>query len=264
MSSGSASSSAVLQRADAGQELDQRADVAGLGAGGGRCWPGCTRWCWWSGWVSAWSPGSRAAGEYRDDGHRTSRASRSTVLQRADAGQELDQRADVAGLGAGGRAGCWRGRRIEGRRRAPGRRPRDQPGQRIDRAAACRHWPGCNPPEEECRPGTRPACRRGRLGAGGGLRWPGCTRWCWWSGWVSAWSSGSRATGEHRDEGHGISRASRSTVLQRADAGQELDQLADVAGLGVGAVAGIEGRRRAPGRRPRDQPGQQIDRASAC
>jgi hypothetical protein len=34
--------------------------------------------------------------------------------------------------------------------------------------------------------------------------------------------------------------------------------------LGVGVVVGIEGDRRAPGRRPRDQPGQQIDRASAC
>jgi hypothetical protein len=34
--------------------------------------------------------------------------------------------------------------------------------------------------------------------------------------------------------------------------------------LGVGAVAGIEGRRRAPGRRPRDRPGQQTDRAAAC
>jgi hypothetical protein len=34
--------------------------------------------------------------------------------------------------------------------------------------------------------------------------------------------------------------------------------------LGVGVVAGIEGRRRAPGRRPRDRPGQQTDRAAAC
>ncbi len=412
-----ASRSTVLQRADAGQELDQLADVAGLGAGGvgagrvargcaggpagcwrgrridgrrwapgrgprdqtgqpidcaaacrrwpgsrragprgrpvpgtssscgGRAawsgtrparnspgtptwaagcwscrrWPGGTRWCWWPGWVSAWSPGSRAAGEHQAEGHGTSRASRSTGL----AGQELDQRADVGGWvlavacagrdargGAGGRAGCWRGRRIDGRRRAPGRRPRDQAGQPIDHAAACRHWPGCNPPEEGCRPGSRPAPT--------------------WPGWVSAWSqdrrpqastrkkamgsarpadrpgcsvpalagmhevvlvaglgvgvvAGSTAAGEHRDEGHGIRQASRSTVLQRADAGQELDQLADVAGLGAGGVGAgrvargcaggpagcwrgrrIDGRRRAPGRRPRDQPGQPIDRAAAC
>jgi hypothetical protein len=71
----------------------------------------------------------------------------------------------------------------------------------------------------------------------GGRRWPGCTRWCWWPGWVSAWSPGSRAAGEHQAEGHGIGRASRPTVLQRADAGQELDQGADVAGLGAGACA---------------------------
>ncbi|WP_293996654.1 hypothetical protein [Sphaerotilus sp.] len=111
-----------------------------------RRWPGGTRWCWWPGWVLAWSPGSRAAGEHQAEGHGTSRASRSTGL----AGQELDQLADVGGWvlvvacagrdargGAGGRAGCWRGRRIDGRRRAPGRRPRDQAGQPIDRAAAC-------------------------------------------------------------------------------------------------------------------------------
>ncbi|WP_293996683.1 hypothetical protein [Sphaerotilus sp.] len=92
-----ASRSTGLQRADAGQELDQRADVAGLGAGAGRCWPGYTRWCWWFGWVSARSPGSRAAGEHQAEGHGIDRASRPAGLQRADAGQELDQRADVAG-----------------------------------------------------------------------------------------------------------------------------------------------------------------------
>ena len=40
----------------------------------------------------------------------------------------------------------------------------------------------------------------------------------------------STAAGEHHEEGHGISPASRSTALQRASAGQELDQFADVAG----------------------------------
>jgi hypothetical protein len=47
----------------------------------------------------------------------------------------------------------------------------------------------------------------------------------------------STAAGEHQEEGYGINPASRSTVLQRAGAGQELDQLADVAGW-VLVVAG--------------------------
>jgi hypothetical protein len=66
-------------------------------------------------------------------------------------------------------------------RRAPGRRPRDQVGQPIDCAAACQRRPGTRPAR------TRPARRRGGRGAGGGRRWPGGTRRCRWSGWVSAW-----------------------------------------------------------------------------
>jgi hypothetical protein len=191
----------------------------------------------------------------RGEGHGISRASRSTGLQRAGAGQELDGSPTwaagcwwwpalaglhevvlVAGLGVGVVAG------IEGRRRAPGRRPRDQPGQPIDRAAACRRWPGTR------RPGPR------------GRPVPGASSSC--SDWA-AWSVTRPASGP--------APARNSTSAPTWAAGcwcrpalAGMHEVVLVAGLGVGAVAGIEGRRRAPGRRPRDQPGQQIDRAAAC
>jgi hypothetical protein len=50
---GSVERDQIGQRAGAGRDLDQGADVAGLGAGGGRRWQGGTRRCWWSGWALA-------------------------------------------------------------------------------------------------------------------------------------------------------------------------------------------------------------------
>ena len=126
-------------------------------------------------------------------------AGRGAIPLKRDAGQDLDRLADVAGLGAGGHI------------------------QQLQRLCSV----------ERARQASVPALARNSTGShstssptwpAGRWWWPGSTRRCWWSGWVSAWSPDRRPQTRARKKATGSTRPAHPAAAARR---QVLDQLAD-------------------------------------